>query len=215
MPRRKSEIIVFLFVLLSLAISIYFYPRLPNKIPTHWNLQGEVDGYMTKFWGLFLMPMVLIVMSILFILIPSIDPLKANIRKFRNYFDGFIILLFLFMLFLQGFIVLWSLGTKIRPQIVFTIGLGILFFYIGILLEHAQRNWFIGIRTPWTLSSDSVWNKTHKIGGKLFKIIGIIALLGFFAGKYAFWFVIIPVIIISVYLFIFSYFQYQIENNKG
>ncbi len=215
MPRRKSEIIVFLFVLLSLVISIYFYPRLPNKIPMHWNLQGEVDGYMTKFWGLFLMPMVLIVMSILFILIPSIDPLKANIKRFRNYYDGFIILLFLFMLFLQGFIVLWSLGTKIRLHIVFTIGLGILFFYIGILLEHAQRNWFIGIRTPWTLSSDFVWNKTHKLGGKLFKIIGIIALLGFFAGKHAFRFVIIPVIIISVYLFIFSYFQYQIENNKG
>ncbi|MCX7785183.1 MAG: DUF1648 domain-containing protein [candidate division WOR-3 bacterium] len=209
---RKSEIIVLLIFLLSLAISIYFYPKLPDKIPSHWNIQGEVDGYMSKFEGLFLMPIVLLVMFLLFIIIPKIDPLKSNIEKFRKYFDGFIILLFLFMLSLQIFIIFWSLGTKIRPQILFPIGLGVLFFYIGFLLENAQRNWFIGIRTPWTLSSDSVWDKTHKLGGKLFKIIGIIALIGIIFSKYAFWFVIVPVIITSLYLFIFSYIKYRAEN---
>ncbi|MEO0091849.1 MAG: DUF1648 domain-containing protein [candidate division WOR-3 bacterium] len=209
---RRSELIVFLIFLSSLAISIYFYPKLPDKIPSHWNIQGEVDGYMNKLWGLFLMPFVLLAMFLLFILIPRIDPLKANIEKFRKYYDWFIILLFLFMIFLQTFIILWSLGTKIRPQIAFTIGLGILFFYIGFLLENTKRNWFIGIRTPWTLSSDAVWDKTHKLGGKLFKVIGIVALIGILFRKYAFWFVIVPPVVISVCLLIFSYIKYRTES---
>ncbi len=209
---RRSELIVFLIFLSSLAISIYFYPKLPDKIPSHWNIQGEVDGYMNKLWGLFLMPFVLLAMFLLFILIPRIDPLKANIEKFRKYYDWFIILLFLFMIFLQAFIILWSLGTKIRPQIAFTIGLGILFFYIGFLLENTKRNWFIGIRTPWTLSSDAVWDKTHKLGGKLFKVIGIVALIGILFRKYAFWFVIVPPVVISVCLLIFSYIKYRTES---
>ena len=85
--------------------------------------------------------------------------------------------------------------------------LGILFYYCGVLIENAKRNWFIGIRTPWTLSSDSVWEKTHKIGGKLFKIAGIIALFGIFFPNYTFLFVLIPVVSVAIYTAAYSYFE--------
>jgi uncharacterized membrane protein len=209
MNLRKSEVLALVIILLSLAIAIYFYPKMPDKIPSHWNYQGEVDGYITKFWGLFLMPIVLFMMLLLFIIIPKLDPLKSNIEKFRKYFDGFIILLFLFIIFLQIFIILWSKGTKLKPYIVFPVGLGILFFYVGILLQNAKRNWFIGIRTPWTMSDENVWDRTHKVGGFLFKIMGVISVIGTFFGKYAFLFIIIPVILLPIFLIVFSYFSYK------
>jgi uncharacterized membrane protein len=212
MKMRKSEIIILGIILLSLIISIYFYPQMPEKMASHWNAQGQVDGYMSKFWGLFLTPFMLAGLALLFIAIPRIDPLKANIEKFRKFYDIFIILFFVFLLSTHLQIILWNIGIEISPNVIFPIGLGLLFFYIGILCENAKRNWFIGIRTPWTLSNEVVWDKTHKIGGKLFKIAGVIALLGVFFQNYAFFFVIIPVISFSVYTIIYSYVQYQRET---
>ena len=93
MKIRKAEIIVVGIVILSFVVSIYFYPQLPEKMATHWNARGQVDGYMSKDWGLFLMPGVILLIALLFIAIPKIDPLKVNIEKFRKYYDGLIILI--------------------------------------------------------------------------------------------------------------------------
>jgi uncharacterized membrane protein len=93
--------------------------------------------------------------------------------------------------------------------------LAILFYYTGILIENAKRNWFIGIRTPWTMSSDKVWDKTHKIGGKLFKIAGVFTLLAIFFESFAVFFIVVPVISISIYTIVYSYFEYKKENSHG
>jgi len=118
------------------------------------------------------------------------------------------------MLFVYFQVILWNIGIKINPNATLPIGLGLLFFYAGILCENAKRNWFIGIRTPWTLSNEIVWNKTNKIGGKLFKVAGIIAFFGVFFQSYALFFVIVPVIFVSVYTIIYSYFEYQKQKNN-
>jgi uncharacterized membrane protein len=81
-------------------------------------------------------------------------------------------------------------------------------------MENAKRNWFIGIKTPWTISNDVVWEKTHKLGGKLFKVAAALSLLGIFFGELAFWFTILPVMAFSVYLLFYSYFEYQKEMKK-
>lgn len=73
-------------------------------------------------------------------------------------------------------------------------------------------NWFIGIRTPWTLSNEKVWDKTHKVGGKMFKIAGVIALFGFFFRNYALFLTLVPVIFIVIYTFVYSYNEYQKET---
>jgi uncharacterized membrane protein len=211
MNMRKSKIAIWGIILLSLIISIYFYPQMPEKMASHWNAQGQVDGYMSKFWGLFLMPFILVGLALLFIAIPKIDPLKVNIEKFRKYYDGFIILFFVFILSIHLQVILWNIGVKISPNVILPIGVGLLFFYSGILCENAKRNWSIGIRTPWTLSNDIVWDKTHKIGGKLFKIAGVVALFGIFFQKYTLFFILVPVILVAAYTIIYSYIEYQKE----
>ena len=182
---------------------------MPELIASHWNGQGQVDSYMSKFWGLFLMPLISFGLLLLLLFVPKLDPLKANIKKFRKYYDFFILILILFLFYLYLLTVLWNLGIKFDMNLVFPPAFGTLFFYIGILTEKAKRNWFIGIRTPWTLSSDKVWEKTHKIGGKMFKTAGLLAIFGIFFNDYALYFSIIPVIFVAVYTVFYSYFEYK------
>jgi len=185
---------------------------MPEHMASHWNAQGNVDDYMSRFWGVFLMPFVLVGLALLFIAIPRIDPLKKNIEGFRKYYDGFIIIFFIFMILVYVQTILWNLGTEISLNLIVPILMGLLFFYIGILLENAKRNWFIGIRTPWTLSSEKVWNKTHKLGSKMFKIAGIIVLIGFLFQKYIIYFTMIPIFFVALYLVVYSYVEYQKEK---
>lgn len=211
---KKFNMIILALLFLSFAITLYFYPQIPDKMATHWNAKGEVNGYMQKFWGTFLIPLILTGMVLLFVLIPIIDPLKENIKKFRKYYNWFIVFFILFMLSIHSQVILWNIGIQISPNVIFTIGFGLLFFYIGILSENSKRNWFIGIRTPWTLSSEKVWDKTHKIGGKLFKIAGIIAIIGIFFRNYAVFFILVPALSVVVYSVVYSYFEYRKETNK-
>jgi len=208
---KKSKTIILGIIILSFIIGAYFYPQMPDRVASHWNVRGEVDSYVSKFWGLFLMPIVSIGLSLLFILIPKVDPLKENIEKFRKYFDDFMALMILFLFYIYVLTLAWNIGLRFDMGQAIIPAMGLLFYYVGTLLENSKRNWFIGIRTPWTLSSDKVWEQTHRVGGKLFKLAGIIAILGLFFLKWLLWFVVVPVILFALYAFIYSYFVYQKE----
>lgn len=208
---RKATAVIIGLVFLSFVLSIYFYPQVPEQMATHWNSQGEVDGYMPKLWGLFFAPLMIMGLAIMFLIIPKIDPMKENIEKFRKYYDRFIVILILFMVAVHLQILLWNIGIRISPNAVLPLGIGLLFYYIGVLTENAERNWFIGIRTPWTLSSDRVWKRTNRLGGKLFKIAGIAAVFGAFFPEYAIYFILVPVIFVAVFTVIYSYVEYQKE----
>ncbi len=209
---RKSEWVVLILVLLATAVGIYLYPQMPEWMASHWNIQGEVDGHISRFWGVFLMPLISLAMFLFFVLIPRIDPLKANVAKFRKYFDWFIILITLFLFGIYKFSLLWNLGIQLDIRIFLPIAIGILFYYCGVLTENAKRNWFIGIRTPWTMSSDAVWDKTHRLGGKLFKASGIIAVLGIFFRDWAFYFAIVPALFTAVYSSVYSYLAFRHQS---
>lgn len=211
---RKVELVILALVLLPFLVGVYFYPQLPEEVASHWNAQGQVNGYMPKFWGLFLMPFISVALFLLFVLIPKIDPLKANIKKFISYYDAFVFLLMVFLFYLYLLTIFWNMGARFDMIKFLLPTLGILFYYIGILMEHVKRNWFIGIRTPWTISNEKVWNKTHRLGGKLFRIIGITALIGFFFRGFEIFFVIIPVIAVVSYLVTYSYFEYKKINRR-
>lgn len=215
---RKAILATTGLVLLSFILSIYYYPQVPEQMATHWNSQGEVDGYMSKLWGLFFLPLLITGLVIMFQIIPRIDPRRENIEKFRKYYDGFIVILVLFMVAVHLQVLLWNTGVKINPNSVLPLGIGLLFYYIGILTENAERNWFIGIRTPWTLSSERVWKRTNRLGGKLFRIAGITAIFGAFFPELAIYFILIPVISVAGFTVVYSYLEYRKElkeNERG
>jgi len=179
---------------------------------SHWDAKGRVDDYLSRFWGVFLLPVALVGLALLFMAVPRIDPLRENIEKFRRYYDGFMILFMIFMIFVYFQTILWNLGIKISPNAYLPIAAGLLFIGVGILCENTRRNWSIGIRTPWTLSSDKVWDKTHRVGGKLFKIAGVISIVGIFFQGYAVFFVLIPAILVAAYTIVYSYVEYKKDN---
>ena len=108
-------------------------------------------------------------------------------------------------------ILLWNTGTQISPNAVIPLGMGLLFYYAGVLTENAEQNWFIGIRTPWTLSSEKVWKRTNRLGGKLFRIAGITAFSGVFFPEYAIYFILVPAVIVVVITVVYSYLEYKKE----
>ncbi|MGA2913671.1 MAG: SdpI family protein [Methanoregula sp.] len=209
---RLAIIISFIFMF---VMTIFFYPALPDRVVSHWNAAGQADGYISKFWGLGLIPLIMTACIALFTVIPRIDPLKMNYEKFRNYYEGFILLFILYLLAVQVQIILWSSGYQVSPNRTFPLLFGILFIYIGFLLEHAEQNWFVGIRTPWTLSSEAVWKKTHAIGGKLFKIAGIVSFVGLLFRDFAIWFILVPVLAVAVFTVAYSYFAFQKEKENS
>jgi uncharacterized membrane protein len=202
-------------LIVTFLFTIAVYPSAPDRIVSHWNAAGEADGSLPKFWGLFLIPIIMTGFVALLAVLPRIDPHKKNYEKFQDYYDGFILLFALFLLAIQVQIILWSIGYQISPNITFPILIGMLFIYLGFLLEHAEQNWFVGIRTPWTLSSTTVWKKTHELGGKLFKIAGVISCLGIFAGVYALLFVLIPALMVAAITVAYSYYEFQKELKNG
>jgi len=211
MSVRKSEILIVGIALLSFVIGIYYYPQMPEQMASHWNAKGQVDDYLSKFWGLFLIPITLVGMALLFIAIPRIDPLRENIEKFRKYYDGFVILFMIFMICVYLATILWSIEIRISINVFLPIAAGVMFIGAGILAENTKQNWFVGIRTPWTMSSESVWDKTHRMGGKLFKIAGVIAIVGILFQSYAVYFVLVPALLVAVYTVVYSYLEYKKE----
>ena len=213
---KKITIAIFILILLSLITSIYSYQTLEtDKIASHWNAEGEVDDYMGKFWGLFFLPIISIVLYLLFLIIPMVDPLKNNIKKFRYHYDWFMFSFILFMFYVSLLTILSNFGYDFDMTTMLMPAIGIWFFYIGSLMKKLKRNWFIGLRTPWTLTDDKVWEKTHEFGGKFFVGSGLISIIGLFFKEYMVFFILVPVIVSTVIIFFYSYVIWSKINKKN
>lgn len=209
MKSNRIVIVVCALVLVFFILAGAFYPFMPEPMASHWNAEGEADGTMSKFWGLFLMPLIVLGISALLLAVPKIDPLKANIQKFKSYYYGFIVAFLIYFLYIYLLTLLWNLGLRFNFSLAIMPSIGILLFIVGILISKAKRNFFIGIRTPWTLSSDEVWDRTHRLGGKLFKIAGVIVLLLSFLPAAVEYVMLVLIIGITVSLIVYSYVVYQ------
>lgn len=214
MNTKTTSIIVLTLIAIAVIAGAVLWNQLPDQMPSHWNANDEVDGTMPRFWGVFLMPLITLGMFGLFLVLPAIDPLKANIAQFRETFNIFIVLIVAFMLYIHGLTLAWGLGYQsFKMSAAMLPFMGILFIAIGYLLRQAKRNFFIGIRTPWTLSSDSVWDKTHQLGSVLFMLSGAFAILGgFLGGMTAFWLMFVPLIGSTLFLVVYSYVLYKNET---
>jgi uncharacterized membrane protein len=216
MSIRSTTVFVLILIIAATLAGLLVWSHLPDRMASHWNIYDQVDGYTSRFWGVFLMPLISLVMFLLFLLIPNIDPLKANITKFRETFNLFIVLIVAFMVYMYALTLLWNLGyTGFHMSTAMLPAMGLLFIFVGYMLRKAKRNWFIGIRTPWTLSSDKVWDETHRVGSVLFIFSGALAFFGaFFPGAAAFWLILIPITVSTVFVTAYSYVLYQRET-KG
>jgi len=209
-------VVITLILILMFGIALFgYYGTDIDRVATHWNSKGDVDGYMSKLWGFFMLPIITLLLFLVFLFIPKLDPLK-NIHKFKKQYDGLVLFLVAFLFYVYILMVLYNLDYELNMTNFLIPAIAILFYYLGTILGSLEQSWFIGIRTPWTLSSEEVWKKTHELGGKLFRVFGFLVLLGFFFEESLAWYILTLVLILVVGLFVYSYFVYkEVELTKG
>ena len=190
----KTEILPILLIIFSIVSSWIMFSQMPEQIPTHWNFKGEVDNWGTSFSHVLTINLVMIGMYLLFLLLPYIDPRKERYQEFQkvyHIFKNVMLLFFTLIFFLTN---LSAIGYDLNIGLCIPLIVGLLFIVIGNYMSKIKMNWFMGIRTPWTLSSEKVWDKTHHLGAKLFMISGLlIAIDGFLPENYR-----VPVFILAI-----------------
>lgn len=209
MNLRRSYLVGIALVALSAVVSIVAYPEMPAEMATHWNASGEVDGQMSKLVALALFPGLSALLFVAFAALPRIDPLGENVAQFREQYDTFVVLLLAFLAYLHLLVVAANAGYDFQMVQVLAPAIGVLYYYVGVLSEHAERNWFVGIRTPWTISSDEVWKHTHQRVAPLFKLAAVVAVLAALVPTYAELLLAAPVAAIALYATVYSYVEYR------
>ncbi|WP_283402874.1 SdpI family protein [Halorubrum sp. DM2] len=204
-----------LLVAVGAAASVAAAPDLPARMVTTWDAAGEPTGTLSKTAGMWLVPGLAAGLLGLFALLPRIDPLRENVAAFRVHYDRFVVVLTAFLVALHLSVLAVNLGYAVDVTTLAVAGGAALFYYLGTLLPHVEPNWFVGIRTPWTLSDDAVWDRTHALGGRLFKLSALIAVVGLFVGEYAVYFLVGPALATAAVTAAYSYVLYARRGDDG
>ncbi|MEL1133786.1 SdpI family protein [Desulfitobacterium sp. THU1] len=174
---RIAKILSGLFVLINIIVGVWAYPKLPDRVPSHWNIQGQVDGYTNAFRGAYLFPLLILGVYLLFWALPKIDPKRANYQMMGRVFWIVGLTLVVFLSFMYWGTIAIALGyLETLPRWYFS-GIGILFILLGNYFGKIKYNYTFGIRTPWTLANEEVWLKTHRFAGPLWIVGGILMCL--------------------------------------
>jgi len=159
------------------AVAAWHYPLLPDPVPTHWNAAGQADGWTAKPWGVWIFPVITLGTVLLLLVLPAVSPRGFRLDAARRAYDIVVFAVAAFMAVIEVFSFRSSLhGAESLTRAVPTL-VGFLFIVLGNYLGKFPKNFFIGIRTPWTLASDVVWNRTHRLGGYVFMLAGVAVLL--------------------------------------
>ena len=211
----KKDWYLLLLITVMFIVSIVVYSDLPSKMPIHWNLQGQVDSYGNRFWGAFMMPLINIGVLLLMLVTPLIDPKKENYNKFGASYRVIRAILILFFAVLHFVILGFALGYNFDIGRIIVLVLGVLFLLLGNYLPRVRHNYFLGIKSPWTLANEKVWRKTQRLAGKLFVVSGIIMMLSiFFSDQLRFVLLIVCILGSTLASTIYSYFIYKEEEGE-
>lgn len=205
--------IPYIIVAIAAAASLFQFSELPERMPTHWGMNGEINGWSSRLWGAFTIPLVLLLLALMMKWLPTIDPRRANYPKFAGTFEAIFISIMLLLLLTHIALLATAAGYPISLERWMPVAIGLFLIVLGNLLPRARPNWFVGVRTPWTLSSDRVWEKTHRLAGYVFVIAGIIVvIIGLTGYKFA-PILMGPVIgVAALSLVIYSYVEWRREG---
>ena len=204
--------------LLAVLVTIFSWAKIPNnaQIPFHWNINGEVDNYANKTLGLLIGPGMIIFITLLLAIVPRFEPRLENLQQSQKAYEAVWrgVLIMLFALHLVS--IYAALGNEENMPMLMAFLMGVLFMAIGNYLGKIRSNFMFGIRTPWTLSSEIAWNKTHRLGGLLFVATGLITFLsGFFrSGRLTFGLLFGGLFLSLPVLFGYSYWIWKHDEGK-
>lgn len=197
----RTLLITSVVILLPILAGLILWNQLPDQIPSHWNASGEIDGWSSKPFAVFGMPLILLAFQWMCVLGTGSDPKKENHPTKILHLVFWIIPVLSVLLHVLTYCV--ALGKDVRMEMVMPVFIGLLLTVVGNYLPKCKQNYTIGIKIPWTLNSEENWNRTHRFAGRLWTVCGLaIMLTGFFGG---FW-VFLPIVLLMVLApFLYSY----------
>ena len=206
----RVRVLIWVLAISPLVITAILYGSLPERIPMQWGLGGTVryDPKVHIWWVAGMSP----ALAALFMLLPKIDPRKQNYEKFRGFYDAFCLFIMIFLHGMVGIILSESFFPgRLQVDFVIMAACGVLFVFLGNMLPKVKSNFFMGIRTPWTLSNSEIWNKTHRLAGFLWFFGGLLILaLNFFVRDTALFVVFMVIVaVMALVPVVMSYIWYQ------
>lgn len=173
MKPARTLIVSVAFMAIAIGVAIWLYPRLPARVPVHWDWSGQANGYAPRFWSAAMWPLVIACLAALTVALPAISPRRFAIQPFAGVYGAV-------MLAIQGAVLLIGMtallagaGYAVPVSTVVLLAVGLLLMVTGNYMGKLRRNFFIGIRTPWTLASEAVWERTHRLAGWVFVLAGV------------------------------------------
>jgi len=195
------------------ALGVLSWPEAPDRIPVHWNLAGEVDRWGGRFEGLFAVPLMGAGVYLLLLFVPRIDPGRANYASFRQAYDVVRLSVLVVLAAVHASMNASLHGLPLGPPTVVPLAVGALLIVLGNFMGKFRPNWFVGIRTPWTLSSAQSWSRTHRAGGWVFVAGGLLLM----AAAALPWLVVPALVVVvggSLGLVAFSYVAWKADPDK-
>ncbi len=212
----KTEARALAIILLSLALSLWAYPQLPLRVASHWNFWGQVDGWMSRDFHTIFFPILLLVMYVAFLIMPSLDPKKERYIEFAGAYRMMRDAIMFVLLGVYATATFYNLNYNLNVGAIVAGSIGLLMIILGNYFGKLKRNWFIGLRTPWTLSSENVWNKTHRLGSRLFIIWGLLVAVAPWLNFSAAMIILLGgIVAIMASVNIYSYLLFRKEKKEG
>lgn len=203
---------------IALAVTAFAWTKVPAdaQIPIHWNAQGEVDNYGSKAFGLLIGPGLVFFLSLLLAFIPRMEPRIENLQQSQKAYKVVWVFVVLFMLGLHLITTSAALGKNINMATMMSFAIGVLFMAIGNYMGKIRSNFMFGIRTPWALSSEESWNKTHRLGGRLFFLTGLLVFISAFfqRGDLSFGLLIGGIFVILIVTYAYSYWVWKQDEDR-
>lgn len=207
----KKETIIWLVLLVPFIYSVYMWNKLPDIVPSHWNIKGEIDNYSGKMLPLLIMPCMNLFFYLLLFFIPRIDPRRKNYDLFNSSYQNIRLIIHIFFAGMHAFLMHASIASDAGGVKYMIAGVGLLFAMLGNYMRTMRSNFFVGIRTPWTLSNEEVWKQTHIMGGRLWFYGGLlISVISLFVPDVVASFMMIGgIIILGIIPVVYSYVKFK------
>jgi uncharacterized membrane protein len=207
---------LWLLLAAALVAAVVLYPSLPDRIPTHWNVRGEVDRWGSRAVGTFGLLGVNAGLYLSLLLLPLADPRRENYLKFRSTYRILRSMLVVFMTLIWGIALAAAKGMPVDTGVVVPVLVSLLFILFGNLMGRVRYNWFVGIKTPWSLSNEEAWRLTHRAAGPAWVLGGLVSLVGAFVGhEVAAWAMVIGLGGATVFSLAYSYVAWKRTQGGG
>ena len=211
------DLLIWAIIAIQIIVGVFGFVVLPDTVPIHWDINGQVNGYGPKWVNTFLFPLISIGIYILIRVLLAAGPrlggrqaTASNLQIAKVIIAGII----LFMLVIQLATIAQSIGVGFDMTTIIMLAVSVLFIFIGNYMGKMRRSFWMGIRTPWTLTNSVVWERTHRLGGWLFVAVGLIGIVCSFIPALRVWGIVVPILAVCVFLYIYSYVIYQ-QETKG